>query len=736
MQRFVWVFICLIGLGSFGVSAQESQRPKVGLVLSGGGAKGLAHIGVLKVIEEQGIKIDYIGGTSMGAIIGGLYASGYTATQLDSIFRSVDADALLQDYIPRIAKSFYEKRNDEIYALQLPFNDFKIGSPVSLSKGMYNYNLMNKLLAHVRFENDFSKLPIPFLCVATDVVTGEAVVLEKGNLPQSILASGAFPSLYSPVEIADRLLIDGGLANNYPIEEIRNKGIDIIIGVDVQDGKKERSEIRGAFDILMQIANYGMYQGMEDKIKATDIYIKPDITGYSVITFDKGIEIIQTGVAAAAKKLPELQKLGSDFQKSKLPNYIINDEVLIHSVKMNELKNYNKDYIFGKLGYFDNECVSFNRLKEGITNLNATQNFKTINYYFEKGTEEEEYLVLNLKENTVNRFLKFGLHFDNLYKSGALVNITQKKLLFKNDVASLDFVFGDNIRYNFNYLIDNGLRWSFGMQSRLNKFKYNVKPYDKDFLTDQIFLSDLFNADWTDLTNRLFLQNYHNDKFLIGLGLEHKYQIADISNVYVGKSWLDNSHYLSPYFNVIFDTYDNKYFPTKGINFNAEIKHTLLSSDYNENFEPFTQINGELGGVKTFFDRVSLELKGDIGVTIGSLPSSNLNYFLGGYGFQSLSNIKPFYGYDFLSLNSNSYLKTTARLDYRFNRKHHINFTANYMYLKNAMFQYNDWLELPIKSGYALGYGFQTVIGPIEIKQSYSPEVKKHFTWFSVGFWF
>src|SRR5690606_20456218 len=184
----------------------------------------------------------------------------------------------------------------------------------------YTTLFRSKLLAHVRFENDFSKLPIPFLCVATDVVTGEAVVLEKGNLPQSILASGAFPSLYSPVEIDDRLLIDGGLANNYPIEEIRNKGIDIIIGVDVQDGKKERSEIRGSFDILMQIANYGMYQGMEDKIKSTDIYIKPDITGYSVITFDKGIEIIQAGVAAATEKLPELQKLGSDFKKNNLPD--------------------------------------------------------------------------------------------------------------------------------------------------------------------------------------------------------------------------------------------------------------------------------------------------------------------------------------------------------------------------------------------------------------------------------
>lgn len=132
---------------SFSVAkAQENQRKKVGVVLSGGGAKGLAHIGVLKVLEENGVKVDYIAGTSMGAIIGGLYASGYTASELDSIFKNVDTEALLQDYIPRISKSFYEKRNDEIYALQLPFDDFKIGMPAALSKGMYNYNLLSGLL--------------------------------------------------------------------------------------------------------------------------------------------------------------------------------------------------------------------------------------------------------------------------------------------------------------------------------------------------------------------------------------------------------------------------------------------------------------------------------------------------------------------------------------------------------------------------------------------------------------
>src|SRR5690606_11602969 len=329
---------------------------------------------------------------------------------------SVDADALLQDYIPRKAKSFYEKRNDEIYALQLPFNDFKIGSPVSLSKGMYNYNLMNKLLAHVRYESNFSKLPIPFLCVATDVVTGDEVLLESGNLPQSILASGAFPSLYTPVELNGRLLIDGGVVNNYPIEEIRKKGIDIIIGVDVQDGKKDRTEIKGMFDILMQIANYSMYYGMDEKVKATDIYIKPDITDYSVITFDKGEEIIQKGIEAANLKLSEIKKLSSNYKKSHVPNYLVNDEVSVNSVKINDLKYYNNDYIKGKLGKLSNQCVSFKQIEAGITNLNATQNFSSINYHFEKVDDYNDNLILNLKEAEINRFLKFGLHYDHLFK--------------------------------------------------------------------------------------------------------------------------------------------------------------------------------------------------------------------------------------------------------------------------------------------------------------------------------
>ena len=200
------IFYILILLLATSIFAQDKAQEdlKVGLVLSGGGAKGLAHIGALKVIEEAGIRVDYIGGTSMGAIIGALYASGYSANQLDSIFNIVDFNTLIQDDIPRSAKTFYEKDESEKYAITLPFDHFQIGFPSGLSKGQNVYNLLSKLTLHVSDIDDFSKLPIPFFCVATDVETGKEVILDKGYLPRAITASGALPSLFSPVVINDQ----------------------------------------------------------------------------------------------------------------------------------------------------------------------------------------------------------------------------------------------------------------------------------------------------------------------------------------------------------------------------------------------------------------------------------------------------------------------------------------------------------------------------------------------------
>lgn len=230
-----FLFLVVITSAKAQIYTQKKETKKVGLVLSGGGAKGLAHIGVLKVLDSLGVKVDYVAGSSMGAIVGALYASGYSGKQLDSIFRVADFENIIIDNLPRASKGFLERNNDEKYAVKLPFNDYKLKLPSALSKGQNTYNYLLKLLLHVNKVEDFSELPIPFFCIATNIETGKQVILEKGNLTQSIMASGALPTLFQPVTLNNQLLIDGGVVNNYPIDELRAKGMDVIIGVDVQD---------------------------------------------------------------------------------------------------------------------------------------------------------------------------------------------------------------------------------------------------------------------------------------------------------------------------------------------------------------------------------------------------------------------------------------------------------------------------------------------------------------------
>lgn len=339
MKKYILLlFTFFVCCSSF---AQEQNRPKVGLVLSGGGAKGFAHIGVLKVLEEAGVKIDYIGGTSMGSVIGGLYATGYNAAQIDSIFQSTNFNELITDFIPRSSKNFYEKRNDELYALVLPFNKFKVGIPEALSKGMYNFNLLSSVTRSVRYQRDFLQLPTPFLCIGTDIETGKQVIFNKGNLAQAIIASSAFPSLFSPVQIDGKLIVDGGVTNNYPIDEVKMLGADIIIGVDVQDDLLKRISLKDATKILVQINNLHTIEKMKENIKKTDIYIKPDIRDFGVISFDKGKEIIKKGEEATFAVFEKIKVLGEGANKYEKPKLKLPiDSLQIDKINLGPLTNY------------------------------------------------------------------------------------------------------------------------------------------------------------------------------------------------------------------------------------------------------------------------------------------------------------------------------------------------------------------------------------------------------------
>lgn len=714
----------------------KTKKPKIGVVLSGGGAKGLAHIGVLKVIDSLGIKVDYIGGTSMGAIIGGLYASGYNAKQLDSIFSKVDTEALIQDYTPRDSKTFYEKRNDEIYALTLPFDKFKIGLPTALSKGLYNYNLLTRLTMHVNHVNEFSNLPIPFFCIATDVETGKEVVLESGILPQCMIASGAIPSLYNPIEIDGKLLVDGGVVNNYPVELVRAKGADIIIGVDVQDGLKDKNDLKGATGVLVQITNFSMIEKMEFKRKLTDIYIKPDIKGYNVVSFDEGEEIIPRGVKAALSHIDELKNFENiNYKNEGVTNF--QDSIFVKKIQINGNQNYTRAYILGKLKIKENTKVSLRDLQKGINNLNATQNFSAINYAFEYLNENDDKLIVHLTEKKNDTYLRFGVHYDDLFKTGVLLNYTKKNLIAKNDVFSFDFVVGDHLRYNFNYYIDNGFYWSFGVNSKMQKFNRNV-PND---FNNGLTLSDLgvnsINVDYQDLTNQAYLQTLFAQKFSIGAGLEHKLLKIESETVANIRPVFENSDYLSLFGYMKFDSFDQKYFPRKGWYFNGELKYLFYSSDYNNDFEKFTIAKADMGFAQTFFKKLTLKVQSEGGFHVGEKTTNFFDFALGGYGFFPVNNLRSFYGYDNISIVGDSYVKGAVTLDYRIFKKHHFNVIANYANVGNKIFNATEnWFTKPTYSGYAIGYGVESIIGPIEIKHSWSPETHKHFTWFSVGFWF
>jgi NTE family protein len=727
--------LLLLSLSVFGtVSAQEEKhKPKVGVVLSGGGAKGLAHIGVLKVLEEAGIEVSYIGGTSMGAMVGGLYAAGYSAKQLDSIFNSLDADALIRDFTPRGSKNFFEKRNDEIYALSLPFNNFKIGFPTAFSKGLYNYTTVNRLTDNVRHVRDFNKLPIPFVCIATDIETGQEVVLRSGVLSDAMLASAAFPSLYTPVEIDNRLLIDGGVTNNYPIEEVRAMGADIIIGVDVQDPLKSRDKINGATGVLLQINNYQMIQKMEGKRKETDIYIKPDISAFTVISFDEGRQIIAKGEESARKIIDTLRALGIGHPIER-PPVTSKDSVCIDQIKVSGLYKYTRSYVLGKLNFKPGTKISYARLNQGITNLNATQNFTAISYNFQEG-EDGESFRLSLTENPISSYIKFGLHYDGLYKSAVLVNYTHKNLLVRNDVVSADFILGDNFRYNFDYYIDNGFYLSYGLHSYFSSFNRNISQKYGEKSSFRIEGVDAVNIDFTDWTNQAYLQTIFAQRFLIGGGLEYKHikiksETVDVEPVF------DNSDYLSAYGYLKFDSYDDKYFPSEGWFFSGEGKSYLLSSDYTGGFNRFSIIKGELSTAKRLYKGLTIELQSEMGFALGDESVPTFDFILGGYGYYMTNNFRHFYGYDFLSLSGNSYIKGAATLDWEFYRKYHLNFTGNFANIGRNLLDEGDMFSLPQYSGYAFGIGMETIIGPIEIKHSWSPDTAEHYTWVSVGFWF
>lgn len=747
---------------SITVAAQDSldsTNKKIGLVLSGGGAKGLAHIGALKVIEEAGVQIDFIGGSSMGAIIGAMYASGYTAHQLDSIFRATDFNELIEDNLPRSAKTFYEKEDSERYALTLPFDGFKVSVPSAFSGGQNIYNELVRILYHVKDIEDFSKLPIPFVCIATNIENGQEVVLDSGYLPEAIMASGTLPSLFAPANIDGKLLIDGGVVNNYPIEKVRAMGADIIIGIDVQQGLSDRESLLSATEILLQINNFQSVSRMVEKAADTDVYIKPDITDFTVIEFNKADKIMKSGELAAIAQFNALQALAPASKKPGMPTVVpfkLTDSITINRLMVEGNNNHTRGYVKGKLRFNLGEPISFQKLQQGISNLSATGNFDSNRYKLTSNGMGED-LILRLDESSNTAFFRVGAHYDDLYKSAAILNFTKKNLFFNDDRASIDFILGDNVRYNFEYYLDKGSYWSVGVNSRFNSFAEQI---DFSIISGNFEVPGAINVnsislDVTDVTNQVYIQTVLREEFAFTLGAEHKFlkystrtlgSLSAESNVPSasiipvndarGRTFFEKSTYYSAFSGLKFDTYDDKYFPTSGLYFEGDFHYYIFSTDFNSNFKDFSVSKARMGGAFSILDKLSMNIETEGGFKLGTSNVTSFDFVLGGFGTNLINNFVPFYGYDFLSLPGNSYVKAYGRLDYEFAPKHHLLGAANFANVDDDLFRTGEWFTEPNFSGYGLGYGWESFLGPVQVIYSWSPEIDRPSVFFSIGYWF
>ena len=429
-QRLFDVIVLFILLLTTGAAVAEAQRPKVGLVLGGGGAAGIAHVGVLKVLEENNIPIDVIAGTSMGAIIGSLYASGLKATEIETVVNSLDWAELFDDEISRRDQGFHRK--DEMSSF---FDSFTIGvdhSGVSLPRGAVKGQKLTfelrRLLDHVNHIHSFDNLPIPFRAVATDIENGQEVVLKQGNLATAVRASMSIPGVFPPVEIDKRLLVDGFVSNNVPVNVAQQMGADILIVVGLPTEYKTKKELNSAVDVALQSMYLMMAKSSEPQllnIPQPHVILQPDMNGIESMSFDRAKEAVSLGEKQTRKQLPELLALTKQVRgsgnvavvkpsKHKLFKGII-DKIVIENGSVLQ-----DDILRNRLGLKIGQTISLKQLQKGLNAIYSLGYFEVVDYRLDPVSDDRYILIVSAQKEAIgNNTLQGGFSLSDDFDGNA-----------------------------------------------------------------------------------------------------------------------------------------------------------------------------------------------------------------------------------------------------------------------------------------------------------------------------
>lgn len=749
MRRFLTYYLLFI---SVLIHAQPGTDIKVGLVLSGGGAKGLAHIGVLQALDSIGLYPDIVTGTSVGSIMGGLYASGYSGKEIEELARKMDWEIILSNQIPLREVAFEEKEYYGRYIAELPIINGSPQLPRGLIEGQQLHEMLSTLTQPVHEINDFDKLPIPFRAVSTDIETGEVVVLGEGSLPTAIRASMAIPSVFTPVDLDGRLLVDGGLVRNFPVEEAIAMGADIVIGVFVSTDLSKREDLNTLVDILMQSSWVMSAYDSREQRKLVDVYIEPELDQFQVMEFEQAGGMIDSGKRSGTAYAETFQAIydslterGKQFKKpEKKPNYRV---ISVNDVQVKGNEKISSELIEEKLGIEKDSGILVEELERKIGRVYGTQYFSKINYEI-LGDPLGSDLVINVTESPKNA-LKSALHYNSESGLGLNVNFTSRNQIWSGSRFIAEVDIAENPQVDISLLKYTGVKHDFALTGGygFNDFEIPIIDNQESVATFQYSRNNLFlrfQTTKSPLRSFGFQFNWFGSQFRPKVG-DNLRSIEEGSeqSLELGLFWEYND--LNKPF---FTQRGTKASVKTGFVFNNQIELTLTQEDsatraiaealFGERFQYIS------GSWKQYFQlnkRFTFSVESALRYTTSNQIGPN--YFRGTGGFfNNYPTSDPFWGADFYEFLLASYFRADIGFQWEMVTDIYLIGKLNYLDQEHPMTWWDSGYEVldlrnqPNILGGGIAIGYDSAIGPILLTLGKAGGSNTWFGGFNLGFWY
>ncbi len=487
--------------------ARPEQRPKIALVLAGGGAKGAAHIGVLKALEELNIPVDYITGTSMGAYVAGLYATGMSADDIEALVTSIDWSNGYRDRVNRSERRLREKEYEDRYQLNtdLGIGLGEIHSPVGVVLGQSMWQILRKSTGNLPLFRSFDDLAIPYRPVATDIVNLEPVVISRGYLSDAMMASMSVPGVLPPFPMDGKMLVDGGVTNNMPVDVARKMGADIVIAVDISTDYKSKDAFTDMFTVADQLSNYLVRRNTDQQaqqLKGDDVYIKPHVGDMETTEFDRMPEAYEQGYRAVFSHLKDIKKLSvttaeyqayQDKKEAVREGFVYGHQVNIEHIVINNHTHYSDEWILKRLDLPTGEALSQDQVEKSVKKLYALDRFQLISYHYRQGEDGNE-IVFDIKEKSwgpnyanFRFFLEDDFRTSSQYGLGLSTNFTDL-----NDS-------GAEFRFNFDVGTDKLAEGELFTPIYSSPYFYNASKINYSEDSRNFPQSDIENPDISDV---------------------------------------------------------------------------------------------------------------------------------------------------------------------------------------------------------------------------------------------